>query len=124
MSGATPATPLAADVAGSSAVKRWFASAGYDADPPEEQAARLELVAAFCAHMGMDPDELVASCLRTAKTGGTAISAKGRKAMQAAIDQFVAARGQTGREAVVAGNQLRGLLIHNGVFIQGPVWRG
>lgn len=43
--------------------------------------------------------------------------------MQAAITGFVAGTGLTGRDAVAAGNTLRGMLIHNGVFIQGPVWR-
>ena len=107
----------------STVVRRWFASAGYDADPPDEQEARLELLAAFCAHVGQSPEELVASCLRTTKHGDTAISAKGRTAMQEAIETFVASTGRTGRDAVAAGNTLRGFLIHNGVFIQGPVWR-
>ncbi|MGH8998164.1 MAG: hypothetical protein ACRDY7_02095, partial [Acidimicrobiia bacterium] len=98
--------------------------AGYDDAPAGDRDARVELVAAFCCHMGRDPDELVAGCLRTTKQGGTGISAKGRKAMQSAIEEFVAATGRTGRDAVVTGNTLRGLLIHNGVFIQGPVWRG
>lgn len=107
----------------SAAVRRWFASAGYDGDPPDEQQERLGLLEAFCAHMGQSPEELVAGCLRTTKQGDTAISAKGRTAMQEAIEGFVASTGRTGREAVTAGNLLRGFLIHNGVFIQGPVWR-
>jgi hypothetical protein len=104
-------------------VKRWFASAGYNTDPPEEQTRRLTLLAEFCRHVDQDPDELVTSCMRTTKHGDTAISAKGRNAMQVAIEEFTASTGRSGREAVVAGNQLRGFLIHNGVFIQGPVWR-
>ena len=111
-------------LAESPAVRRWFASAGYDEDPPEEQQARLALLAGFCEGQGQTPDDLVAGCLRTTKSGDTAISAKGRNAIQAAIGEFVAASGLTGREAVSTGNTLRGFLIHNGVFIQGPVWRG
>ena len=107
-----------------STVERWFASAGYDQDPVAEQQARLTLLADFCRHLDKSPDELVAGCLRTTKHGDTAISAKGRNAIQAAIDEFTAATGRTGRDAVVAGNTLRGFLIHNGVFIQGPVWTG
>jgi hypothetical protein len=107
----------------STAVRRWFAGAGYDGDPPADQEERLGLLAAFCAQVGQSPEELVASCLRTTKQGDTAISAKGRTAMQEAIEGFVASTGRTGREAVTAGNVLRGFLIHNGVFIQGPVWR-
>ena len=122
--GMTRSGTSALSPAGSSAVRRWFTSAGYDDDPPEEQDARLALLAGFCRHAGKSPDELVAGCLRTTKTGDTAISAKGRTAIQTAIEEFVAATGRTGREAVVAGNALRGFLIHNGVFIQGPVWKG
>jgi hypothetical protein len=113
-----------AQLAGSPAVRRWFESAGYEADPADEQEARLALLAGFCAQQAKSPDELVAGCLRTTKVGDTAISAKGRNAMQAAIEDFVASTGRAGREAVVAGNLLRGFLIHNGIFIQGPVWRG
>ncbi len=122
----TPTTNASepASLAESAAVRRWFASAGYDDDAPEDQQARLALLTEFCVQPGKAPDELVAGCRRTAKSGGTAISAKGRNAIQAAIDEFVAARGLTGREAVSTGNTLRGFLIHNGVFIQGPVWRG
>lgn len=111
-------------LASSPAIARWFESAGYDKDPAAEQQERLVLLADFCRHMGQPPDEIVAGCLRTTKHGDTAISAKGRNAIQAAIDQFMAATGRTDRDAVVAGNVLRGFLIHNGVFIQGPIWKG
>jgi hypothetical protein len=111
-------------LAESPTVRRWFESAGYDSDPPEEQEARLALLAGFCRSESKSPDELVAGCLRTTKVGDTAISTKGRNAMQAAIEEFVASTGRAGRDAVVAGNTLRGFLIHNGVFIQGPVWTG
>jgi hypothetical protein len=111
-------------LASSPAIARWFASAGYDQDPVEEQQARLTLLADFCRHLGQAPDDLVAGCLRTTKHGDTAISAKGRNAIQTAIDAFMTTTGRTDRDAVVAGNTLRGFLIHNGVFIQGPVWKG
>jgi hypothetical protein len=111
-------------LAASPAIARWFASAGHDRDPATEQQERLVLLADFCRHVGKSPDELVSGCLRTTKHGDTAISGKGRTAVQAAIDGFMAASGRTGRDAVVAGNTLRGFLIHNGIFIQGPVWKG
>lgn len=111
-------------LAASPAIARWFASTGYDQEPADEQQNRLVLLVDFCRHVGRSPDDLVAGCLRTTKQGDTAISAKGRNAIQAAIDEFMAATGRTGQDAVVAGNTLRGFLIHNGVFIQGPVWRG
>jgi hypothetical protein len=111
-------------LASSPAIARWFESAGYDKDPAAEQQERLVLLADFCRHMDQPPDDILVGCLRTNKHGETAISAKGRNAIQSAIDDFMAATGRTGRDAVVAGNVLRGFLIHNGVFIQGPVWKG
>lgn len=105
-------------------VRRWFESAGYDSDPVDEQVRRLGLLAGFCERMEQEPGELVASCLRTTKAGETAISSKGRTKMNEEIAEFVESTGLEGREAVAAGNVIRGFLIHNGVFIQGPAWRG
>lgn len=80
----------------------------------------LESICGFCNFTGKTPAELVAACLRS--TGeGTAISTKGRRETQALIDTFVADRGLRGHGAIVIGNHVRGFLIHNGVFIQGPV---
>jgi hypothetical protein len=111
-------------LADSPAVRRWFASAGHDDDPPEEQERRLALLADFCAQTGQSPDEWVALCLRTTKAGDAAVSHKGRVAAHDAIEAFVAKAGWEGKEAVVKGNQLRGFLIHNGIFMQGRAWRG
>ena len=108
----------------SPAVRRWIESAGYDDELLVEQERRLDLLGAFCAQEGKSPDELVQACLRTTKGGDVAISAKGRNAMQASIEAFVVGRSLTGRDAVAAGNTIRGFLIHNGVFIQGPAWTG
>jgi hypothetical protein len=100
-------------------VRRWLTGSGYDARPAE-QAGMLDSVRGFCEFTGQTPAGLVASCLRETPEG-LAISAKGRRAVQAAIEQYVASRGLTGRDAIVAGNHVRGFLVHNGVFIQGPV---
>jgi hypothetical protein len=111
------------DVAAAPTVQRWFASARYDSDPPEEKEARLELLAGFCEYMGKTPDELVSGLIRTTKAGEAAISAKRREAMDDSINEFVDKSGFTGREAVVNGNKIRGFLVHNGIFIQGRAWR-
>jgi len=111
-------------VAEAPTVRRWFTSARYDNDPPEEKEARLRLLADFCTHTGKSPDELVSGLLRTTKAGDTAISAKRREAMDASINEFVEKSGFTGRDAVVNGNTVRGFLVHNGIFIQGRAWRG
>jgi hypothetical protein len=124
MSGCNNETSAMTELTSSPAVQRWFESAGYRADPIPDQERRLALLGAFCAQEGKTPDELVRACLRTAKSGRTAISAKGRNAMNTSIEEFVTGRLLNGREAIVAGNIIRGFLIHNGVFIQGPAWTG
>ena len=111
------------DIAGLPTVKRWFESARYNDDPEEERQARLALLAEFCDHIGENPDELVAGLKRTTKDGDTAIRAKRRTAVNDAISEFVDKRGDTGRDAVVNGNVIRGFMVHNGIMIQGPVWR-
>lgn len=112
------------EVAAASTVRRWLASAGLQDAPAQDRDRRLALLADFCRHTGQSPDELVRGCLRTTKAGDTAISAKRRTAMNTTIDEFVAARGLDGRDAVVTGNTLRSFLVHNGIFIQGRAWRG
>ncbi|MGH3303182.1 MAG: hypothetical protein ACRDOK_16175 [Streptosporangiaceae bacterium] len=100
-------------------VQRWLAAAGYDARPAE-RAQVLDSLSGFCRFAARTPAQLVAVCLRSTPEG-TAISAKGRREMQGLIDRYVADRGLHGREAIVVGNHVRGFLVHNGVFIQGPV---
>jgi len=104
--------------ADSRAVQRWPAPT--DGDSPAERAHALEMLQHFCAYQGASPDELVARCLRSTKSGDTAISAAGRRAIDHAITAFVATEGLAGHQAIVLGNQLRGFLIHNGIFLQGP----
>ena len=99
-------------------MERWLDKAGYGGLPRAEQDRLLEDLAGFCTATGKTPEQLVAGCLRQTDAG-TAISTKGRRRMQEAIEQYVADRGLTGRDAIVVGNRIRGFLVHNGVFIQG-----
>jgi hypothetical protein len=99
-------------------VRRWLEKAGYHTLPDAERRRYVAHVAEFCAYTGKSPSELVRSCLLV-KDGLTKISIKGRRAMQEAIDTFVAERGLVGRDAIVVGNRIRGFLVHNGIFIQG-----
>ncbi|MGH8990402.1 MAG: hypothetical protein ACRDYV_16810 [Acidimicrobiia bacterium] len=112
------------EIAGLRTVRRWFESARHDDDPDEERRLRLALLAEFCDHIGENPDELVAGLLRTTKDGDTAIRSKRREAVNNAIEEFVEKRGDTGKAAVVGGNTIRGFMVHNGIMIQGRVWRG
>lgn len=106
-----------AELTHSAAVQRWLAHTGYETEAGRRRC--LELLGGFCADTGQAPEELVASCFRVTKDGDRKISIKGRRAMQEAIESFIANRGETGHAAVAAGNVLRSFLIHNGVFMQG-----
>ncbi len=107
------------DLENSPEVQRWFKAAGYETAPEAERKQLVAELQAFSAFVGMAPSELIRSCLRTTKDGHTAISTKGRRAMQESIEAFVADRGLSDHAAIVAGNRIRGFLVHNGVFIQG-----
>jgi hypothetical protein len=106
-----------AELLRSAAVRRWLAHTGYETEAGRRRC--LELLGGFCVDTGQAPEELVASCFRITKDGDRKISIKGRRAMQEAIESFIAKRGETGHAAVAAGNVLRSFLIHNGVFMQG-----
>ena len=86
---------------------------------------KLRILAAFCAKVDKEPDELVAFCiLRKKETGERFLSVKRRETINDWLKEFAAEQGWTGKQAVVNANVVRSFLIHNGVLIQGPVWRG
>lgn len=106
-------------------VKQWAASAGHLRDPAEVREEKLQILAAFCAKVGKEPDDLVAFCiLRKKSTGERFLSVKRRESINDWLEEFAAEQGWTGKQAVVNANVVRSFLIHNGVLIQGPVWRG
>ncbi len=99
----------------------WFREVGHDRAPASQQTSLLRLLQGFCDTQNKSPDELVSSCLRTTSAGDLTISAKARREIDAAIDQFIADSQLTGHQAVAQGNKIREFLIHNGVFMQGKV---
>jgi hypothetical protein len=113
------------DVRSSAPVRRWLSSAGHDTQPEQVQERYLSLLEHFCSHVDKTPDELVAYCfLKKKDTGERFVSVQRRTTVNAWIDEFVQARGWTGKDAVANANVVRGFLIHNGVLIQGKVWTG
>jgi hypothetical protein len=117
-------SPLEEQSADTRVLERWATSSGLADAPREEREHRRLLVLGFCDHLSKTPAELVAGCLRTTKAGATAVSSPARARVNAQIIDYVAQTGLTGKDAVTAGNVIRSFLIHNGVFIQGPAWRG
>lgn len=98
-------------------VTRWLASLEHSSD--SERARMISDLERFCAFIESDPHALVQRCMRTTKSGDTAISAKGRQQIDSTIDRFAEAEAGTGHTAVVLGNRIRSFLIYNGVFMQG-----
>ncbi len=105
-----------ADFAAAASVQHWLERSG---DGDGARLADIAMLQRFCGSIGTNPDDLVAQCLRSTRSGDTAISAAGRRRTDQAITAFVAAEGATGRDAIVLGNKLRAFLIHNGIFMQG-----
>ena len=113
------------DLLGTNSVKQWISSARLESEEPDRRQHRMTLLADFLAHIGKGPDELVEYCfLRKKDTGERFCSVKRRGEVNDWINEFVAAHGWTGKEAVVNGNTLRSFMIHNGALIQGGAWRG
>lgn len=105
----------------SDVIDRWVRAARLDQLPEAEQKAAVDLVIEFCEAQGKSPADVVNGCFRLDKDGDRAISVKGRRAIQEAIDEYVRGIGLVGHPATVTGNRIRGFLIHNGVFLQGRV---
>ena len=113
------------DIESQASVKQWVAGSVLGQDPTKVREQKLGILADYCDKVGRSPDELVAFCvLRKKATGERFLSFKRREAVNNWLDEFVADQGWTGKQAVVNANVVRSFLIHNGVFIQGPVWRG
>jgi hypothetical protein len=116
---------MTADIESRASVKQWAAGAGLQHDPAEVREDKLRILAAFCAKVDKEPDELVAFCiLRKKETGERFLSVKRRETINDWLKEFAAEQGWAGKQAVVNANVVRSFLIHNGVLIQGPVWRG
>jgi hypothetical protein len=113
------------EVRDATTVKHWFASARHDSAPVETQQRYLDVLGGYVEHSGKTPDEWIAYCfLRKKDTGERFPSVKRRGEANELIESYVAARGWTGKDAVVNGNIVRGFFIHNGAVIQGRAWRG
>lgn len=113
------------DIESHASVKQWAASAGLQHDPAEVREQKLRILTDFCTKVGKEPNELVAFCiLRKKATGDRFLSVKRRETINDWLEEFTAEQCWAGKQAVVNANVVRSFLIHNGVLIQGPVWRG
>jgi hypothetical protein len=100
-------------------VQRWFRSAHLDDEPEGELKARVQLLASFCDRLGEAPGALLQRCLRVTPDGQLAISIKGRRELDKAINDFGDSLNLGRHQNIAAGNTVRSFLIHNGVLMQG-----
>lgn len=101
-------------------VQRWMQSAKLDVQPEQERVARVKVLADFCNRQGKNPPEMVAAVLRGGEEDGQyTLAIKGRRELDAAIDEFGDSLGLTEHQNITAGNVVRSFFIHNGVQMQG-----
>jgi hypothetical protein len=113
------------DLESQASVRQWVAGSVLGQDSAEIREQKLRILDDFCARVGKSPDDLVAFCiLRKKATGERFLSVKRREAINVWLDEFAEEQGWSGKQAVVNANVVRSFLIHNGVLIQGRVWRG
>jgi hypothetical protein len=87
-------------------------------DPLAEEPEKLESLAAFCAFVGKDPDELLAFCfLRKKATGERFASTKRREEVVARLREFKAEGGLSPTDARRRTNDVLSFLIHGGVLM-------
>ena len=111
---------LADPITSYASVAAWAAelSRQWGGDPLAEDPEKLAALAAFCEFLDQDPDELLAFCfLRRRETGERFASKQRREAVNAKLQQFVAASGLRGIEARRRRNHIVSFLSHNGVLI-------
>jgi hypothetical protein len=103
-------------------VQRWLKSAGLLEEDQREIDGHVEVVGEYCDYAGVTPRELVEKCLRPLNSDDPEqreISLKGRREVNTSIQQW--SDGLTGTRFMraIAGNMVRGFLVHNGILIQG-----
>lgn len=104
-----------------SAVARWEEALRRSGLDDGEIAQRRTVLDEFCAYAGLEPDEVVESCVDRERSR---ISAKGRKQVEELLDDFAAPTGEgdaaAARAATERANVVRSFLIHNGVRVLAP----
>lgn len=86
-------------------------------DPVADDPERLPLLQAFCEFAEVDPDTVIAACLRVDKAGDKRISIKGRRKYAELIDGFQAASEESRLRKAKRGNTIRSFLIYNGILL-------
>jgi hypothetical protein len=95
-------------------VQRWLAEPADRGFQPvrEDPTAKLEVLEKFCAHIGVDPDTLIATTTDLVPTG----QAERNKQLKA-LKQWIRAQELSDTRATKVENQIRGFFIKNGVKV-------
>ena len=107
-------------LAGYESVQGWRAGLAqqWGGDPLAEDPAKLAALESFCAHVGKDPDHLLAFCfLRRKATGERFGSVERREQVTAWLREWRSESGLTGTAARQRTNDVLSFLIHGGVMI-------
>lgn len=105
-------------------VQRWLAVPADRGFQPvrEDPTAKLEVLEKFCAHIGVDPDTLIATTTDLVPTG----QAERNKQLKA-LKAWIKAQELPDTRATKLENQIRGFFIKNGVKVMtrpyGDVYR-
>lgn len=105
-------------------VQRWLAVPADRGFQPvrEDPTAKLEVLEKFCAHIGVDPDTLIATTTDLVPTG----QAERNKQLKA-LKAWIKAQELPDTKATKVENQIRGFFIKNGVKVMtrpyGDVYR-
>lgn len=100
------------------AVSRWEHALRESGVDDAGIAQRRGVLDGFCAYAGLDPDEVVETCVDREQGR---IVARSRKKVEALLEEY-AAEGADGdaRLATQRANTVRSFLIHNGVRVLAP----
>jgi hypothetical protein len=95
-------------------VQRWLEPGSARGFQPvkEDPEAKLAVLAEFCAHIGVDPDTLIATCTDLIPTG----QAERNKHLKS-LKQWVAAKNLPDGKATRMENTVRGFFIKNGIKV-------
>lgn len=95
-------------------VQRWLEEpAGRGFQPVrEDPTAKVEVLEKFCAHTGIDPDTLIATCTDLIPTGKAE-----RNVQLKALKAWIKSQELSNTQATKLENQIRGFFIKNGIKV-------
>jgi hypothetical protein len=109
-----------ADLLDYATVQKWLAEPPGRGFQPvrEDPAAKVAVLAEFCAHIGVDPDTLIATCTDLVPTGKSE-----RNKHLKSLKVWIASKELTDSRATKMENTIRGFFIKNGIKVMTRPYR-